>query len=61
MFYKAVGFVQQINKDTWDKFMDNAVFSCPDNENPYIYLTKDYPQAFSHWLVEFQKININKE
>ena len=54
--YKAVGFVKQHGKNTWDTFNDSAIFSCPDTENPYEFFLKDYPSMFTHWIVEFQEV-----
>ena len=57
MFYKAIGYVKQKGKDNWDKFRDDAIFYCPDNQNPYEFLTKDYINHFDYWLVIFEPTN----
>lgn len=61
IYYKAIGFVKQKNKNVWDKFNNNAIFACPEDENPYIYLTKNYSQIFDFWLINFQQTEQLKE
>ena len=54
-YYQAVGFAQIKGKDKWDVFKDSAVFACPEDQNPYEFLCKDYATIFEHWLVEFKE------
>ena len=59
VYYRIIGYVKEKGKQDWMKFKDNAIYSCKDNENPYIVLLKDFDKLFDHWLVDFQKVSIN--
>lgn len=54
--YKFAGYAKQHGKDAWDKFLDTAVFACPDNENPYEFFDLQLKQMFDYWLIEYQEV-----
>ena len=54
--YKFTGYAKQHGKDTWDKFLDTAVFACPDNENPYEFFDPQLRQMFDYWLIEYKEV-----
>ncbi len=54
--YRFYGYAKQKGHEEWDKFIDTAVFSCPDNANPYIFFNHQLKLLFDYWLIEFQEI-----
>ena len=54
--YLLKGYAKQKGKDEWDKFLDTAVFACPDNENPYLFFDSQFKQTFDYWLIEYEEI-----
>lgn len=54
--YLFKGYAKQKGKDEWDKFLDTAVFPCPDNENPYNFFDLQLKQMFDYWLIEYKEI-----
>lgn len=54
--YLFKGYVKQKGKNEWDKFLDTAVFACPDNENPYEFFNLQLKQTFDYWLIEYKEI-----
>lgn len=51
--YKFVGYAKQKGKDNWDKFIDTAIFACPDNENPYEFFNPQLKDMFDYWIIEY--------
>ena len=57
--YKFVGYAKQKGKNEWDKFIDAAVFACPDNQDPYTFFDPQLREMFDYWLIEYKEMDEN--
>ena len=54
--YLFKGYAKQKGKNEWDKFLNTAVFACPDSENPYEFFHTQLKQMFDYWIIEYKEI-----
>ena len=57
--YRMIGYAIEKDRQEWEQFRPNAILDLPDDLDPYDWANSNWPQVFSHWLVDF--IQISKE